>query len=306
MSRPLRIFTGFVLLLALAYAVLALLARPRPPHPFLQGLKTPRVIAHQGGDRLWPSNTLYAFQRALELGADVLEMDLHSSSDGQLMVIHDATVDRTTDGSGVVSSMRSGELQALDAGYDWSPERQGLEFPYRDLGLEIPTLREVFEVFPQVPLNLELKQLEPSIATLLCDEIREHGRQDSVMVGSFHDQALREFRRACPEVATSAGPTEVRVLFALSKLFLGALYRPAADALQVPETQGSLQVVTPEFVANAQRKGVQVHVWTPNETADMERLLGLGVDGIITDRPDRLLRLLDRETELELPQGVPH
>ncbi|HEX7005197.1 MAG TPA: glycerophosphodiester phosphodiesterase [Trueperaceae bacterium] len=304
MSRPLRIVSALLLLAALGYAVLSLIARPRPATPFLESLERPIVFAHQGGDGLWPSNTIYAFERALELGADVLEMDVHSSSDGTLVVIHDDTVDRTTNGSGRVNSLTVEELQALDAGYDWSPGRKGETFPYRGLGLQIPTLAQVFDSFPKAPLNLEIKQVEPSIAELLCDRIRAYGREDSVMVGSFHDTALREFRRACPEVATSAGPGEVRLLFVLSKLFLGGLYRPAADALQVPETQGSLRVVTPGFVEAAHAKNVQVHVWTPNETEEMERLLASGVDGIISDRPDRLLRVLDRDVAVELPAGV--
>ena len=305
MNRPLKILAAVLLLAAIVYASFAVFASPRPPHPFLEAMETPIVFAHQGGDFLWPSNTIYAFEHSRDLGADVLELDLHSSSDGKLMVIHDSTVDRTTDGSGAVHSMTAQELQALDAGYDWSPERQGESFPYRGLGLQIPTLAEVLEAFPETPLNLEIKQVEPSIAGVLCDRIVQYGRLDDVMVGSFHDAALRDFRAACPEVATSAGPNEVRTLFILNTLFLGNLYRPAAEALQVPEYQGALQVVTPRFIRAAHAKNVQVHVWTPNETEEIERLLELGVDGIITDRPDRLLRSLDREVELELLEGVP-
>ena len=305
MSRPLKILAVVLVPLALAYVVLSLLAAPRPPHPFLERLQEPVVLAHQGGERLWPSNTMFAFERAVDLGVDVLELDLHSSSDGKLVVIHDGTVDRTTNGSGPVNEHSAAELQALDAGSYWSPEGSGESHPYRGLGIGIPTLSEVFEAFPGMPMNLEIKQVDPPIAGLVCRRIREHGREEAVMVGSFHDEVLREFRSACPEVATSAGPNEVRTLFVLSRLFLGNLYRPTADALQVPEYQGRLRVVTPRFVEAAHAKGVQVHVWTPNETADMERLLSMGVDGIITDRPDRLMRLLDREVDRELPAGVP-
>jgi glycerophosphoryl diester phosphodiesterase len=192
-SRPLKLLLAIVMVAAVAYAVFAALARPRPPHPFFEGLEQPIVFAHQGGDFLWPSNTIYAFDRARDLGANVLELDLHSSSDGRLVVIHDDTVDRTTDGSGRVNSMTVAELQGLDAGFEWSPERLGEAFPYRGMGLEIPTLDEVLTAFPDNRLNLEIKQDDPSIAGLLCQRIREYGREQSVLVGSFHDEALREF-----------------------------------------------------------------------------------------------------------------
>lgn len=305
MNRPLRIIVVLVLLALLAYLLMAAIARPQPRHDFFEGLETPVVFAHQGGDFLWPSNTIYAFERARQLGVDVLELDLHAAADGTLVVIHDDTVDRTTNGSGAVNSLTVEELQELDAGYRWSPQRSGESFPYRGMGITVPTLEEVFDAFPHTRLNLEIKQREPAIGGTLCDSIRRHGREDTVLVGSFHDSELADFRARCPEVATSAGPGEVRFAYVLSRAFLGRLYNPSAHALQVPEYQGSLRVVTPGLVSTARRKGVQVHVWTPNEVDEMERLLELGVDGIITDRPDRLLRILDRGGEVELPAGVP-
>lgn len=305
MRRWQSVLLLIVIGLLAVYAVLAALARPRPEIAFFERGADVLVMAHQGGDGLWPSNTLYAFERAVELGVDVLELDVHSSSDGVLVVIHDDTVDRTTDGSGRVNELTLAELRALDAGYDWSPERAGESFPFRDQGLTIPTLAEVFEAFPDHRINIEIKQLSPGIVAPLCELIRAYGREESVLVGSFHDTALSAFRSACPEVATSAGPGEVRRFFVLSTAFLGALFRPVADAFQVPEYQGELHVVTSRFVQAAQGKNVDVHVWTVDEPADMERLIALGVDGIITDRPDRLLALLGRPVgDVRVP-GVP-
>jgi len=281
-------------------------AKPRPSHPYLAGMWGElQVMAHQGGDRVWPSNTLYAFEQAAQLGVDVLELDVHTSLDGELVVIHDDTVDRTTNGTGVVKETLLADLQLLDAGFRWSPERLGQSFPYRGQGLRVPTLIELFEAFPEYKINIEIKQLEPSIAAQLCDLIRIQARETDVMVGSFHAEAMKDFRQRCPEVATSATPAEIRNFYILTRLSLARLARAPAEALQVPEYQGDLQIVSERFIRAAHRKNMQVHVWTVDEVSDMERLISLGVDGIVTDRPDRLMRALGRSGEIALPDGVP-
>ena len=305
LARLRVVLVVFIALLIVAYIGLRVTARPVADHPFFNADDGVLAIAHQGGDRLWPSNTLYAFERATDLGADVLELDVHATSDGELVVIHDDTLERTTDGEGLVRETTSAAIKALDAGYDWSPERTGKSFPYRGQGIEVPTLAEVFEAFPDSRINLEIKQLEPDIAAPLCELIQAYGKEATVLVGSFHDAALRTFRERCPSVATSAGPSEVRTFFILNVLFLGDLYQPPAEALQVPEYQGRLRIVTRRFVRAAARKNMEVHVWTVDEAEAMERLIDLGVDGIITDRPDRLLRVLGRPNEAERPEGVP-
>jgi glycerophosphoryl diester phosphodiesterase len=297
----LAVSLAVILVLALLYA----LARPRPERAFFARGQDVLILAHQGGDRLWPGNTLYAFERAAALGADVLELDIHASRDGHLVVIHDDTVDRITNGTGRVGDLTLAELQALDAGYRWSPERTGSDFPYRGRGVGIPTLDEVLTAFPDHRVNIEIKPPTPGVAGPLCALIRERGRAETVLVGSFHHAALREFRAACPEVVTSASPREVLTFYVLHRAFLARFYTPAADAFQVPERQGGLRVVTPRFVADARAKNVDVHVWTVDDADDMERLIGYGVDGIITDRPDRLARVLGRPVDAPLPAGVP-
>jgi glycerophosphoryl diester phosphodiesterase len=299
-SKLLRILLGLVVLLAAVYAALALSARPAPDHAFLARFEAhPLVMAHQGGNGLWPDNTLYAFEQAVALGVDVLEMDIHSTADGVLVVIHDSTVDRTTDGSGAVHDFTFAELQTLDAAYHWTPDDArgsgaGEDFPYRKQGITVPALEEVFVAFPEMPMNIEIKQAEPSIAAPLCQLIRDHGMADQVLVVSFHEEATREFRDTCPEVVTGTTENEVIALFALSKPFLEAVYSPAAGAVQVPEYRSGLHVITPRFIDAAHKRGLQVHAWTINDEADMRRLTDLGVDGIITDYPDRLLQLLGR------------
>ncbi len=293
-SKWFRVILGFVAVLLIAYVVLALLAQPAGDHPFFtHSPSPPLVIAHRGGRGLWPENTLYGFEQAVALGVDVLEMDIHSTADGVLVVMHDDTVDRTTNGVGPVHSLILDELKALDAGHNWSAD-DGQTFPYRGQGIAVPTLEEVFTVFPNVTMNIEIKQADPSIAASFCQLIRDYGKTEQVLVASFDEEVIQEFRLACPEVATSASQNEVVVLFVLSKLFLDATYSPAAQAVQVPEYQGSLHVLTPRFVDAAHSRHLQVHAWTINDVVDMERLVALGVDGIITDYPDRLLKLLGR------------
>jgi glycerophosphoryl diester phosphodiesterase len=293
-SKLLKVLLGLAALLIVAYVVLALLARPAAEHPFFaQFERYPLVMAHQGGDGLWPSNTLYAFERAVALGVDVLEMDVHSTADGVLVVIHDSTVDRTTDGTGAVHDLTLAEIKALDAGYDWTPD-DGQTYPYRGQGVTVPALEELFVAFPTTPMNIEIKQAEPSIAAPLCQLIRDHSMADKVLIASFHQEAIEQFRRECPEVATSAGQNEVIVLFVLSKVLLEGVYGPDSEAVQVPEYRSGLHVITPRFVDAAHHRNLQVHAWTINETEDMQRMLDLGVDGIITDYPDRLIDLLGR------------
>ncbi len=294
MRKFVRILLGLVTLLVIAYAVLASVARRAAEHPFFaQFEEYPLVMAHQGGNGLWPDNTRYAFERAVDLGVDVLEMDIHSTADDVLVVIHDSTVDRTTDGSGAVHDLTLPELQALDAGYRWTPD-SGQTWPYRGQGIIVPTLEELFVAFPDMPMNVEIKQAEPSIAVSLCRLIREQGMAEKVLVVSFHEEATQEFRKACPEVVTGATQNEVITIFALSKPFLERVYTPGAGAVQVPEYRSGLHVITPRFVDAAHNRGLQVHAWTINDEADMRRLTDLGVDGIITDYPDRLLQLLGR------------
>lgn len=289
-----RVFLPLLVIAVLVYLFLAWLSVPRLSHPFFENSPDVLVIAHQGGDGLWPSNTMFAFERATEMGVDVLEMDVHRTADGVIVLSHDETVDRLTDGSGLIKEMTFEDLQALDAAHDWSEDDEGASFPFRGQGIQIPSLHQVFMAFPEMAMNIEIKQAEPSMVVEFCDLIRAHGKQEQVLVGSFHADTMRAFRRYCPEVATSGTEEEIRPYYVLNRLFLDAVYRPPAEAFQVPEYSGDLHVVTQRFVRGTRKHNVDVHVWTVNETADMQRLLDLGVDGIITDRPDRLLELVGR------------
>ncbi|WP_027459773.1 glycerophosphodiester phosphodiesterase [Deinococcus murrayi] len=265
---------------------------PPPTNPYVQGRTL--NIAHQGGELLRPSNTMLAYRHAAAVGVDMLEMDLHATQDGALVLSHDATLDRLTDTQGRIADLTLAEVRAADAGYAFSPDG-GQTFPYRGQGVQVALLSEVLNEFPKLPLVIELKQESPSIAVPFCRALREAGATERVIAASFSDRALNEFRAACPEVMTSMTERELRPLVLLSKVGLSGLAPPPGRVAQVPVRAGNITVVTPAFVRAMHRRGVAVQVWTVNDPNEMRRLIRMGVDGIITDRPDLLAEILAAE-----------
>ena len=253
------------------------------------------VLAHRGWRGLYPENTMLAFKRAAELPIDGLEIDIHQTADGVLVVCHDDTVDRTTDGNGRIQNHTLAELQKLDAGYRFTPNG-GQTFPFRGQGITIPTLAEVFETFPKLWINIDMKQEMPSLVRPFTDLIRQHNVAERLCVGSFSNQTVADFRRACPEVTRVASHAEVVRWFVLNKLRLARFYWGQGQVVQVPEIDPDTgyRLVTPRSVRSAHHNNMAVHVWTVNEPADMQRLIDMGVDGLISDFPDRALRLLER------------
>lgn len=292
LRRIALIAASLLLVLAVVLIVLAFVTPKAADYPFF-AQPGPLVIAHQGGEQLRPSNTMAAFTHAVELGVDVLEMDIHSTRDGVLVVMHDDTVDRTTDGNGRIQDLTLTEIKQLDAGYYWTDD-EGQTYPFRGQGITVPTLEEVFAAFPDMPMNIEIKQSDPSIVATFCALLDQYDMRDQVLIPSFHPETMVEFREKCPGVATSMTEPEIRRFFVLNTLHLGRLFNPPGEAFQVPEYSGDLHVVTGRFVAGARERNIDVHVWTVNDPADMARLIDLGVDGIITDRPDLLLEVLGR------------
>jgi glycerophosphoryl diester phosphodiesterase len=252
----------------------------------------PMVLAHRGWSKKYPENTVLAFEKAAALPVDGLEMDIRSTADGVPVVIHDERVDRTTNGSGRVNDLTLEDLKRLDAGYRWSPDG-GRSFPFRGQGLTVPTLAEVFSSFPDLWINLDIKQKNPPMVHAFARMIRDFHLIDHVCVGSFDTPTIRAFRRACSEAATAASVREVIRLLVLSKVFLVRLYRGKGRVLQIPEYYRGRRILDRRLVRAAHRKGLAVHVWTVNERRDMRRLLEIGVDGLITDYPDRLIDLLE-------------
>jgi glycerophosphoryl diester phosphodiesterase len=265
--------------------------------------------AHQGGAWEAPSSTLFAVRRAIELGATGIELDVHATADRQLVVCHDATVDRTTDGHGPIHSLTLKELRELDNAHWFVPgsgEHQGLPpgaYPFRGLapGNEdfcVATLEEVLDVmdeYPTVALNLDIKATAPVVEPyeeLLANALRSHGGLDRVIVASFLDAATEAFKKVCPEVATSAGTLAAAAVWAAVNHGAEA---PVVryQALQVPATRGGRVLVDDKLVKAAHEWGMAVHLWTINDEDEMQRLLDLGVDGIITDLPTPLVGVLE-------------
>src|SRR5215204_2173637 len=252
----------------------------------------PVNIAHRGGAEIAPENTLEGFREGLRVGAGVLELDVHTTADGHVVVIHDAVIDRTTDSTGAVREMTLAELKRLDAGYRFTRDR-GATFPFRGEGVGIPTLEEVYDEFGDVPINIEIKGERPGIEEALWRIIESAGAEERMLVVSESTQTIRRFRETSGgRVATASSSWELFSFYLLGRLGLSRLSKPRYQALQGPETYRGLRVVTPGFIRAAHERGLRVDVWTIDSEADMRRLLGHGVDGIMTDRPDVLARLL--------------
>jgi glycerophosphoryl diester phosphodiesterase len=290
--KILLILCGGLLILLIWIGTLYWRARPIADHGYFNPDKF-LVIAHRGGVRLGPENTISTYKHAVELGVDVIELDVRVTRDKQLVVLHDDTVNRTTNGRGPVHALTLKQLKDLDAGFHWSPDN-GRTFPFRGQDLTVPTLLEVFKTFPEMRVNIEIKKSQEQWVPDLCRQIQKSHMTSRVMVASFDSDTLVEFRKHCPEVATSVGTGEAIYFFGLQKLHLESIYTPRAQALQVPEKLDNMKVVTRRFLEAARSRNMRVHVWTVNENEAMQRLLDLGVDGIMTDDPEKLLRLIGR------------
>lgn len=223
----------------------------------------PLVFAHRGGSKIGPENTVAAFDRGLEAGADGLELDVHLSRDGVVVVHHDTLLDRTTRATGPIAHRTAAELGEAN----------------------VPTLRAVLARYPRIPIIIELKESTHALATEVVSEVQHAGADEQVCLGSFSVAALRAARAAAPGIATSAGRFEVRMALYRSWLHLSP-GRVPYRAFQVPETSGRTRVVSRRFVKLAHQAGLVVQVWTVDEPDDIRRLLDWGVDGIISDRPD--------------------
>ena len=257
---------------------------------------------------------MYAFACAVAAGAEMFELDVHATADGHLVVLHDATVDRCTDGTGEVDRLTLDEIRRLDAAHWFEPgvgvvsDRPSEVYRLRGIAtghtpppagfaaadFTVPTLEEILLRYPAIAVNVDIKQTAPATKpyeAALGDLLRRLGRTDDVMVASFSDEALAVFRGLAPEVATSAGPSDVLAFWSYAH---GHGPRPtvAYRALQVPERYEELLVVSDRFVAAAKDMGLAVHVWTVDDPESMHRLLDLGVDGIVTDRPTVLADVL--------------
>ena len=283
-----------VLLLLVSLMLVSAFIPEAPAKNYYRNFSPPLVIAHQGGDGIWPGDTMYAFEKSVEIGADVLEMDAHITKDGQIVLMHDEEVDRTTDGSGLIEDLTLDELKRLDAAFRWSNDG-GKTFPYRGQGIQVPTLEELFQKFPQMRYVIEIKLTQNPIDKPLCDLIRKHTMQDKVLIASFHDEAMQNFRKTCPEIATSASRTEVRNFVLLGKAFLSGFIAPQYQSIQPPydpKESMNIPIMTERFIREAHAKNVKVEPWTVDDPELMRQYIEWGADGIMTDRPDLMIEVL--------------
>lgn len=240
------------------------------------------AIAHRGGSRLRPENTLAAFDHALSLGVDAMECDVHLSADGQLVVIHDGTLDRTTDDTGPVVSRTAAELARVDAGFRY---HDGSGFPWRGKAIGVPTLAEVLDRYSAVPIVVEIKGEDLDLAVRTIALVRAHGAVSRVIVAGFSQAVLDEVRRLAPEFVTSASRLEAQSAIARSRFWLPIASGPAR-VFQVPFRLRGRPVIGERFVRAARRHGVPVHAWVVDEAEEMKRLVRMGITGLISDRPD--------------------
>ncbi len=272
-------------------------------------------FAHQGGEIEAPSDTLYALKTAKKKGADVVEIDIHATADGEIVALHDTTVDRTTNGTGRVDAMTLAEIQQLDAAhwfiegcgtclgkpakdYTWRGVALGTRKPprgYAASDFRIPTLREVLAAFPHDLVNIEIKRTAPDttpyedkVAAILA----EFGRTDDVIVVSFSDLAIEKFKVHSPNTPTALALGEAGVFKLSSLAVLPGLPNPRYVALQVPIEYEGIPVVDADFVTDAHANGLAVHVWTVDDEPTMRSLIEMGVDGIMTNRPTLLEKVL--------------
>lgn len=251
------------------------------------------IMAHRGDPTSAPENTLLAMEKAVEIGADVLETDVRLTSDNRLVLFHDKTLDRTTNRTGRVQDYTLDQLREIDLGWTFTPD-EGETHPFRGQGHTIVTLGEALDRFESVWMNLDIKNTERIAPERVAEVLEVQDRLDTVTVGSFHPEQLERFRTLAPSVVTSAHPGEVkRFVIGLKTRLLPLLVRdPEYQAFQVPIRQGNIEVVNERFIREAHKRGIDVHVWTINDRDSMEWLIDLGVDGIFTDNPVLLREVL--------------
>jgi len=248
--------------------------------PFFRTTR-PQVFAHRGGCALGPENTLAAFDLGMAAGADGLELDVHLSADGVVVVHHDETLDRTTSASGPLARCTAAELAATDAGYRFE---QGGRFEFRGQGVGVPTLREVFQRYPDIPIIIEMKVDSAQMGETLAAEVRRAAAVERVCAAGFGPRAVRAARTALPEMASSACAPEVRL--ALYRSWVNwPVRRVGYGGYQVPEVAGGHRIVSRQFVKHAHAADLRVQVWTVDERTDMDRLLSWGVDALISNHP---------------------
>ena len=256
--------------------------------------RAPFVIAHRGSSGRTPENTLLAFTCALEEdGAEGLELDLQRTRDGHVVVMHDASVDRTTDGRGRVDALDLDAVRALDAGFAYT-DASGAH-PFRAQGWRVPRLEEVLERFPGTWMSLDLKQGDPLLEERAVALVRAHHAEEHIVLSAESSESALRLASLAPDLQRFFDTRSARDFYLRHRLRWWWGYRPPAQSLQIPVQWKGRPLDTPRLLADAHRHGIAVRYWTVNDEATMERLIERGADGIITDHPARLRAVLERK-----------
>ena len=249
------------------------------------------IMAHQGGEGEYPSNTNLAFTQAKQNGADALDTDMLVTKDGVLVLFHDETLEYRTNGTGYVHDKTYSELLKLDFAYNWTPDG-GATYPYRGQGIKVSTVKSLLTVFPTDRIGIEIKQVPLQAAKDLCTMIKQYQAENRVLVSSSTQPNMDAFRTACPTVATSATQDEATQFFLFTLSGFPQLYQPKFTSLQIPEQFSGITVLTPSFVTAAHNKGIKVYPWTIDTPEQAQRLINMGVDGLNTSYPKRIITWL--------------
>jgi len=264
-------------------------------YPFVANIKDrPEVIAHRGGDGEWPGETIGAYEHARSLGVDIIEMDIYLTGDQHLVLMHDQSVSKTTDGGGNVESYTCDQIQTLNAGYNWEHEAEFRQKHLSQLSpdlqrkLRVPKLSEVLEEFGDMRMVIEMKPAFASPAAKLWEMLQQYNMIDKVLIASFSDHYIDEFRDLSQgQVATSASLEE------FGELVLG-FHGFEKHPVKPSVIDAPYWMLTEHLVTKIKDRGYLVHAWTVNDAEEMARMRDLEVDGIITDYPTTLLDILGR------------
>jgi glycerophosphoryl diester phosphodiesterase len=250
-------------------------------HPFFANVPIGKVeiMAHGAGQGVAPTNTLLALRTAAAQGADVREIDVQLTRDNVLVLHHDDTLDRTTGMTGPVAAKTWAQIAAADKGAATTLE--GVTFSGD--ATKVARLDTALATFPQARWNIEIKNDSAVAADQLCVAIKTASIEERVLVASFHDKAMAHFRAICPRVATSMGPNEIRTFVIASHLRLARFVKTPAVAVQVPVAAGGFDLTDERFVAALKARNIKLHYWTINESDQMEALIKVGADGLLTD-----------------------
>lgn len=244
--------------------------------------RKPLLLAHRGTSLLAPENTVPAFDFALAHRADVLEIDVRLSSDNQVMVFHDETLERTTNGSGLLRAKDAASLKQLDAAFHFTLHGQQ---PARESGVRILTLGELLDRYP-LRVNIDIKDIDEAAVVAVAEAVRDSGAADRCVLASFHDQQVYRCRALFPQLRTGMSLSEIKRYY--FRFVTGQLSgdQHSAGLFQVPVSYYCLPLAGHRFIRSIHRGGGEINFWTINDPVQMKQLLSRGADGIVTDRAD--------------------